>query len=454
MKKKIFAGTAGAAAAAAVAASVVAALLLATLAFATIWFPATVTDRIDLYQGDLLIRYNEIKCLKQGVNPFNVWNGDVRHGNFAPFTARRTDPAHEYVHAHMPWEYTMLLPVTSVPLKTAKNLALALNSVLYLALVAWAVRFAMKHGKNFAAACLIAALAFGFNVWEWSGALFWANYGGVFCALTILMAYALAKDGGDPFSRHAFLTGLAIAAMMVKPHFGFLFCVTLLINRRFAPVAIGAAACAVASIPPAIMCREWPWTMIAKTLEGGKHFYDGSAFITRIYQGHLVSARGFTQDEVVYLSMAIGFVLCAAMSFMLRRSDDWLEKLIPPALIAPMWTYTVPHDLALWTVPAVWLLGRKARGKVGWALALAVMAFAAVACYRGAWDWMKVWTDHYVRPVWSERFSDNAIFKSLLSWKKRYNKGLGYRYKQIVLASFFAWSAFRARGGGRMRDDC
>ncbi|MCL1910524.1 MAG: hypothetical protein FWG05_06290, partial [Kiritimatiellaeota bacterium] len=190
-----------------------------------------------------------------------------------------------------------------------------------------------------------------------------------------------------------------------------------------------------------------------ETMSGGSDYYHGSAFLNINFQRLIIRRYGFTADDVMFMSMAIGLVICVALSFMLRHSDDWIEKLIPAILIAPMWTYTVPHDLAIWTVPAVWFLVRKTRGKttrtiaVSWTIAVLLMTVAAVACYRNAWDWFKVWSKFW-QPVFAERLPDIFRFphpvENMRFWRKNFDKGLGYGYKQIILAAFIVWTSFRA----------
>ena len=476
------------------------ALALAALAFATVFFPATATDERDLFQGDFSLRYNEVRCLRQGVDPFDVWSGKIGSEQFARLGGRRDAEAQELVHAYTPWEYTAMLPMSLVPPGAAKETALALNAALYLALIAWALAFARKQGRGGGAACFIGALAFGFNIWAWKGALFWGNFGGLFTAMIVLLAFALAKGGatgggggGRRPRKYDVYAGIALAALMFKPQVGVMFCIPLLVNLKFATLASGAAICLLASVPPAIMCRKWPWEMISNVIGGGADVYHSSALININLHNKLISMFALGPDQIKYLmyaSMLIGVLLCLALSLMLRRSDDWLEKLVPAALIAPLWTYSVPHDLAIWTVPAVWMLARKtgwrktgwrkspdllcesangngsargfhspaefAKGAAAWAVALCVMALAAVACYRAAWDWFRVWT-LYWQPVMAEKFSALGVFTVPPAvgkpfWWRNFDKGLGYEYKLAVLAAFIVWSAFRAWQLNKQKD--
>ena len=70
---------------------------------------------------DFTLRMTELKCLRQGVNPFDVWHGDVVLPPFRPnYGSKVSGPEfNEDINAYAPWEYTAMLPLSFLPIKAA-----------------------------------------------------------------------------------------------------------------------------------------------------------------------------------------------------------------------------------------------------------------------------------------------------------------------------------------------
>ena len=85
--------------------------------------------------GDFSMRYHEVECIRQSVDPFAVWNGDIV---FPPYYGHNHEPGpgqNKMVLAYPPWEYTLLAPFSCFPLTTASRLfsLLEIASILFLA---------------------------------------------------------------------------------------------------------------------------------------------------------------------------------------------------------------------------------------------------------------------------------------------------------------------------------
>lgn len=318
------------------------------------------------YAFDLRLRYREMVCAHRGINTFHAWENQECVGDFTPM------------------EY---------PGKVAATPKDGVRPQFFHAYPAWHTAFAWAFGWMDEMVCVsLMAMVFGLCLsflvretfavcrpaGEWSAVAAWAvlsmvstciaylalnlNYGLLVLTMAILMAHAL--KGG-----HDLAAGLAWSVMLIKPQLGLLFGWPLLFARRYRAIAAAAAVIAGATLFASAVYRENPVELILQVPKLGAPF-GGNPFVERF----LVPAVG---PVAKHLWMAAFFALCGALSFRLRRSDDWLRKLAPAALCATMWTYSQPHDqviLWLWFAFAATRVFRAGPARRRWIGYLAVVA--------------------------------------------------------------------------------
>ena len=71
--------------------------------------------------GDYMLRMTEIDCLLRGVNPYDVWHGDVVLKPYVPhageprMAVEGKEGFTELINAYVPWEYIMMMPFAVMP---------------------------------------------------------------------------------------------------------------------------------------------------------------------------------------------------------------------------------------------------------------------------------------------------------------------------------------------------
>ena len=151
------------------------------------------------------------------------------------------------------------------------------------------------------------------------------------------MSYLLKKD-------RQVLAGICWGIVMIKPHLGLLFFFPLLFGRKFLTIIVAIAANVLLSIPPSIMCGESPFTMVLDSTK---------ANATGVFCGtFLIPAfLGIKASLLLPISMALGAVLSAIISYKIRDNRDWILKLSPVTLFVISWSYYTHPDLNLLAIP-------------------------------------------------------------------------------------------------------
>ena len=284
---------------------------------------------------DFSLRMSEIKCLKTGTDPFDVWHGDVRLKPFRPnFVGTADNLAEEeypreegyveFVNAYVPWEYTAMMPLSLLP----GRVAWALYFVFMLACLAVLFEIGRRHGaKHGGGAGVIVGAAAILAAWypAWSNVCI-GNFSVVVVAAAALMAVCLDR-GRDA------LAGVCWAAAMLKPQLGLAFAVPLLMRRKFLTCAVAAGLCLLASFPAAAVGHVSALKMILEAPSANTAYFHGCG--TMPY----ALATLFPREAAVLVGLAVGTLCCFFMTRSLGRGRDWLVFLMPAAVCAMSWTY-------------------------------------------------------------------------------------------------------------------
>ena len=287
---------------------------------------------------DFQLRYNEVRCLLSGVDPFKVWRGEVLHAQYSAwYWYCPSDVWHEYVHAYPPWSYSFFMPFTALPKQISALCWLIVYVLCGIALYAYAFLIDRESSKPIwmRLAPVIAALPVLTSVCMCFGVL---NYGLIISAAVLAMAMCLDRD-------RQWLAGVFLSLAMVKPQIGLLFVVPLLVGRKFKAVFFGGVICIVASIPPSLMCGESIVDMILSIKEYGAAYSQCDMPSGTFFPGRLPGFGSMVIDAI------IGVMSCAALSWLFRNERNWVERLVPASVLCVMWTVARQHDYCIYIVP-------------------------------------------------------------------------------------------------------
>ena len=291
--------------------------------------------------GDFSVRYNEVECLKTGVDPFDVWSERTRHDPYYSFHGRPEPGQSKKVHAYPPWEYTFFLPLSLIP----KNTASTIFGIIQVASLLYVVSLLFRWGR-----CLRGRTGDGLFVAASAlflgGALqsaFWfRQYGITNLALLLLLFRALDK-------RRPISAGICWALLMTKPQVGLLLAIPLVLGRQWKAIGMAVAVCCLASIPPAILCHVSPMDMILHMRSSAGNVLSGTAIVPKPVFVALASKTNPALPGT--LSAAIGVGLCLWLCCRFRHAPFWVLRMLPAIVCATGWTYLQLHDKTLLLFP-------------------------------------------------------------------------------------------------------
>lgn len=321
-------------------------LLLISLIYTSESFSTLYTfAQNDFFLFDFQLRYNEVRCLLSGVDPFRIWRGDVSLSPFSPWHWGCANTGwHEYVHAYPPWAYSFFLPFALLPKHVAALCWMLVNILCAIFLYS----FAFFYGRRTTSLLwmrlmpVVAALPILASVCECLGLL---NYGLVIAVSILVMALCLNRD-------NQFLAGVCLSFAMVKPQMGLLFVVPLLIGGKFKAVSCGMAICILVSVLPASLCGESVIGMVLSIKEYASAYSEGDLPTGVFLSGQLPFLSGWLSGfGNMALNAFVGIVSCAVLSWLFRNDRNWLVRLIPASVLCVMWTVSRRHDYCVYIIP-------------------------------------------------------------------------------------------------------
>ncbi len=309
---------------------------------------------------DFSLRMNELACVRQRVNPYAVWHGDVSLPPYYPNTHVGEPPAGctKPVKAYAPWEYVAMLPFSLL----SEDVAWAVYCVLMGLSLAALLYLPRRDGEaDSFLKTAIPLLAVAYPIWSNAGV---GNFAVIVLAAAVAMACALNR-------RRDVLARLCWAVVMLKPQIGLAFAIPLLLRRKWRTLFVALFLSVVA----AAICRASLVDMLLQGPAANTSFFLGCGTWPRF----LCGATPGTGD--ILAGLTVGAVVCTAMTWRLRKVDDWLVFLMPAAITSCCWTYTQAYSHVMgWFVAfaLVSALLRTPRSKELWCLA----ALAAVSLSR------------------------------------------------------------------------
>ena len=284
---------------------------------------------------DYMLRMSEVECLRKGVNPFDVWNGDVVMKPYVPFGGAHAGDVGvkegftDFINAYPPWEYVAMMPLSFLP-KTFAWVLYVVGMMAGLWLLVWAGKaLSVSYSKGDDESCAIVGAA---SVVFVSLPVFQnfqtGNFAVPVLVASVLMAICLNR-GKDV------LAGVCWAFAMLKPQIGLAFAVPLLILGKFKTCFVAAAICSALSVVPALMCHASPIDMIFQGARASSDYFMGCGTFPSVLR------RFLPGDSGIYVGLIVGAVVCAVMTRMLRSSGvrNHIVLLMPAAVTSAAWTY-------------------------------------------------------------------------------------------------------------------
>jgi len=318
---------------------------------------------------DFSLRMTEIDCLLRGVNPYDVWHGDVvlkpyvpNHG--APRRAvEGKDGFTEYINAYAPWEYIMMMPFVFLP-RAISWVFYFLMMMAGLGVLFWASR---SFGMAFAGVGREAGMIVGSAPIVLAALPMYQNFHAGNLAVPVLVAAALMAICLN--RGHDLLAGVCWAFAMMKPQLGLAFAIPLLLRRKFLTCFVAASICLALSFAASFICGSSPVDMVFQSSAASVHAFNGCGtfpyFLCRCIPG----------DTSIVAGVLVGAVLCVFLTVCLMRSGvrEWTVLLMPAAVVGSAWTYAQCYSFTMnWFFFAVLVaaLAKRPRSKFLWCMAV------------------------------------------------------------------------------------
>lgn len=297
----------------------------------------------DLVGADFRLRYNEVQCVRSGIDPYLVWSGAIQSDAFYSYNHPewKTAASAKPVNAYPPWEYTFLLPLTFLPYPVAWHVYRIGEIAILVLFAIWNYHRGLKVNHDALDGLFLSASALFVGMPTWTMVKM-DNYGIFFIPVAILLARSLA-------SKREIVSGLCLAVLMIKPQIGVLFAITALFQGRWRSCVAGAVVCMLASLYPAVLLHLSPLDLVLQIPQYGSDVAHSSLLVpNRVF---VFLAKSFGHLTVAAANGVAGLLLFSIAAWRLRRSEEPIERILPAILFIGVWTYCSWSDRWLWCIP-------------------------------------------------------------------------------------------------------
>ena len=281
---------------------------------------------------DFSLRMNEVACLADGVDPFDVWVRKTPKTPYYPLSppGLRTADNWAPINAYPPWEYAVMLPFVPVP----RQVVWCAFYLSMFACVGLLMFFACKKGKEvggFWDAVILATLPMlvvihpvytNLCVGNWTLHILLAIVGMVF----------FLNRGKD------WQAGICWAFAMVKPQLALLLAVPLLWRRKWKACFVAVCVCVLASVPAMILTGKSLVELVREVPAATVYAFYGCGTVP------YPIFRCLPVEVGSGLGLLIGFVVCVAMTWLVRARSDWTFLVLPAVVCSVCWTYSQQYS--------------------------------------------------------------------------------------------------------------
>lgn len=294
---------------------------------------------------DFAHRCNEVHCVLDGINPYDVAYGVIDSpkyttvlGPSAPFWKKGL----KAVGGYPPWVYTFFSGFAALPFRVSFLIYAGIEILALVVLAGVGFRLALNGGFSRISALAIAGTPF-LLAWPIGSQFTIHNLGVVQLLFLVFMAEALNH-------KRDVVAGVFFALFASKPHLALPLGLVLLLHRKWKTVVTAGLICVVASLPPAVVLRVSPISLMLDVVtRHADHDLGAIALIPEKlspWLKNILSAQGLT-----LLMLLVSSAFVASWSAALYHRPNWYERLAPAVIMAPLWTYFCIHDFSLYAFP-------------------------------------------------------------------------------------------------------
>ena len=361
---------------------------------------------------DFNLRMNELVCVRQGVNPYAVWHGDVKLKPFYANTHKGPVPegCTKQVNAYAPWAYVYMLPISLLPAGAEWSVYCLLIALCVVGVGALAAREDTSNA-GWALVTAVPLLVIGYPLFASCSV---GNFGVFALFGAVLMAWALNRGLW-------WLAGLGWALAMVKPQLGLLFAIPLLLRGRFAACVVAGGVCLAATFAMSVALKTSVVDLLLQGPAANTEFFHGCG----TWPKFLCETFGVEYD--ILIGMGVGAIVCVVLTWMIRKELDWFILLMPAAICGCCWTYASNYCQVMgWFLAFVLVreLVRKPQSKSLWTM----LVLAALVLSR----WFLAWHGLCAFAGWRFPMSEYAF---------RCVDSLNSTASLVLAASFCVWKS-------------
>ncbi len=323
---------------------------------------------------DLNIRYNEINCAHEGIDPFDIFERKIESEKYRglgrPDMPQAPEDDHrKSVHTYPPWHMAVFWWYGFTPHHVCIAIYAILNAVSLVWVCKWASAHLQKQDRIDSVADHLFLLAM--ILYPFCSIFRMMNYGLLLTGCTFLMFFFLDR-------KQEVAAGIVFSLVMIKPQVGVLLLIPLFINKYYKVVAIAGAICILETLFTSWKLDKSPIELILQIPRIGAPFPKG--FFAEI----AMKIFGPFGQHVV-MGAFIG--LAAAGCYFVRNARELWVRFIPAIAVVPFWTYSKNHDWFILLPCFIYLLNDKQKHPRLYELCFWSMILWSVVSFSHSIEW-------------------------------------------------------------------
>lgn len=297
----------------------------------------------DFYCCDFHMRMNEAQCVREGIDPFDVWSGKIAKMPYVPNNRHDlwTSERNEFINAYTPWSYPLVIPLTFLPRTVAWRVYYTFMILCVVALGYMGFLLGWREFGSVCAGMLVSTFALSIP-YAMNYNLLAGNYCILITVAIVGMAMAL-KNGKDS------LAGILWAIAMIKPQMAIYLAIPLLLKRKFFVCFVAAAICLFLLGISSYLCGASPLKLICEATEGSSFWFKGSGLVPYDFLMNL-ERHGVSKDAIIAVSGMIGVGVCVVVTWIVRNASDWFVLFVPATICAVTCNYANGYNFCVCSV--------------------------------------------------------------------------------------------------------